>query len=112
MRQAGIIAAPGIIALKKMVSRLKEDHENARYLAENLIKHEEFKIDLDSVQTNIIFGKFIHENMSAFDLANKLSNEGIKIGAYSNTEIRFVTHYGITREDIKKVIETINALLS
>ena len=112
MRQAGIIAAPGIVALKTMIPRLKEDHENARYLAEHLVKHEEFKIDLETVQTNIIIGHFEGKNMDAYQLATKLSNRGIKIGAYSSSLIRLVTHYGITHKDIKYVIEVINETLS
>lgn len=112
MRQAGIIAAPGIVALKKMIPRLKEDHENAKILAHALVKHEEFKIDLETVQTNIIFGHFVSKDMDAYQLAEKLKEYGIKIGAYSTTQVRFVTHYGITHEDIKFVIETIDNLLS
>jgi len=112
MRQAGIIAAPGIVALKTMIPRLKEDHENAKILAHALVKHEEFKIDLETVQTNIIFGHFIGKNMNAYQLAKELQKYGVKIGAYSKTLVRFVTHYGITYDDIKFVIEVIDKILS
>ncbi|MGQ4915886.1 MAG: threonine aldolase family protein [Candidatus Asgardarchaeia archaeon] len=112
MRQAGIIAAPGSVALKTMIPRLKEDHENAKILVHTLVKHEEFKIDLETVQTNIIFSHFIGKNMNAYQLAKELQKYGVKIGAYSKTLVRFVTHYGITYDDIKFVIEVIDKILS
>ena len=112
LQQAGIIAAPSSVALKTMIPRLKEDHENAKILAHALVKHEEFKIDLETVQTNMIFGHFVSNNLNAYQLAKELQKYRIKIGAYSRTQIRLVTHYGITSDDIKFVIDIIDKILS
>lgn len=107
MRKAGIIAAPGIYALEHMIDRLEEDHENARLLAYELSKIEGIRIDLRTVQTNIVI--FSLETISSRDFLMKLRKKGVKAGAISTNKVRMVTHYGITREDI---IYTINAIKS
>ena len=104
MRQAGIIAAAGIVALETMVERLKEDHENAIFLAKGLEKLG-FKVNLDNIHINIIFFEtplnFHHENFKNYMLENGV----ITSGTYAGNNNRFVTHSGINREDIKKFLE-------
>jgi len=105
MRQAGIIAAPGIIALESMVERLKEDHENAKILARGL-KDLNFRIDLKRVQTNIVV--FEVENSEKF--ISKINNHGIKASNFGKGKVRMVTHYGIEKEDIKYVLDTLETI--
>ena len=105
MRQAGIIAAPGIVALEKMIDRLKEDNANARLLGEGLAKIDEISIDLKTVQTNIV--RFNISNLKfAEDFVDRLAKHGILCGGYAGA-IRMVTHRHITRDDIKYTLEII-----
>jgi len=112
MRQAGIIAAPGIIALEKMIGRLRDDHRNARILAEKLAKMEGISINLKTVQTNIvIFG--VHDlRVTSAEFAQKLAEQGVKSLPRSETSVRMVTHRGIEKEDIEYVIESIDKIAS
>ena len=105
MRQVGILAAPGIIALAKMTRRLHEDHENAQYLAKRLSEIPWIDIDMESVHINIVFFKIKKPdfNYSAFE--KHLLENGIKTNPAENGEYRFVTHNGITKESIDFVIE-------
>jgi len=105
MRQAGIIAAPGIVALEKMIDRLEEDHKNARMLAEGL-KDLNFRIDMRRVQTNIVI--FEVDNGEKF--ISKISRYGIKASNFGRNKVRMVTHYGIEKKDIKYVLETLEAI--
>lgn len=109
MRKAGIIAAPGIYALEHMIDRLKEDHENARLLAYELAKIDGIKIDLKTVQTNIVI--FSLERVSSKEFLEKIRERGVKAGAVSPKEVRMVTHYGITRGDILYTVNVIRELM-
>ena len=102
MRQAGIIAAAGIIALEKMVDRLSEDHINAKKLAVGLSKIPNIGIDIDQVQTNIIF--FEIKEVSELKLASLLENKGVKIYR-RKPKWRIVTHSGITSTDVDIVLD-------
>ena len=109
MRQAGVIAAPGIIALEKMVDRLREDHENARALAEGLAQIRVIAIDLAAVQTNIVRYDIAGTGMDANQFIAELDKNGIKT-AGSRTNIRMVTHRMISREDIDYTLKTVERL--
>lgn len=100
MRQCGIIAAAGIIALEQMVERLTEDHANARRLAEGIVEIPHLSLDLEKVQTNIVYFNLNSEKITPVMLVQKLANYGIKILALGPTRLRAVTHYGISTEDI------------
>jgi len=105
MRQAGIIAAPGIIALEKMVGRLREDHDNARYLAEGLAKLEGVSLDPLSVQTNIVsFGVSI-PGADAEQIASRLATNGVKVLSVDRDRMRAVTHRGIESDDVQYALE-------
>jgi threonine aldolase len=101
MRQAGILAAAGIIALTDMVERMSDDHENARRLAEGLVKIPGFNINMETVQTNMVFFKLADPLVGKF--GPYMAERGIMIGD-NPTSIRAVTHYGIEAEDIDYVI--------
>lgn len=103
MRQAGILAAAGIIALDEQVNRLAEDHANARRLAEGLADLEELAVDPGSVQTNMVFAHPRPE--LGQDLMNYLKGEGVLVGGYGF--IRMVTHLHITSADIDRAVEVI-----
>jgi threonine aldolase len=107
MRQAGIIAAAGLVALTEMVTRLVEDHQTARALAEGIVDLPQMQLDLDTVQTNIvIFGpKNLPPEGSPFAL--RLAQAGVKIGDLGDGRFRAVTHYGITSSDIEEAVRTV-----
>lgn len=100
MRQAGIIAAAGIVALTGHVERLAEDHENARLLAEGLAQIDELDLDPTLVQTNMVFltlDKTLPQSLQVF-----LRQRGILITGRETT--RLVTHLDVTTADINTVI--------
>jgi threonine aldolase len=108
MRQAGIIAAPGIIALTKMVDRLADDHENAKLLAEGLGRLG-FKI-LNPVRTNMVYINYRVIGWTDDDWLKTCAKLGWKTRYGSST--RLCTHYGIEKEDIEAFIEGITKLAS
>ena len=112
MRQAGIIAAPGIIALKGMVERLSEDHRNARLLAEGIYKNEKLEIDLSRVETNIVCFDISGLGIAIELFISKLRKKGILALAMNKDNVRMVTHNGIEREHVEKTIEAINDVTS
>jgi threonine aldolase len=93
MRQAGVLAAAGLIALEQGPARLHEDHANARLLAEALAKMERVEIDLDSVETNIVI--FRLKGVSATDVVARLKTRGILASAFGPAAIRLVTHLDV-----------------
>jgi len=104
MRQAGIIAAPGIIAITKMVDRLADDHANAKILAEGLTKIG-IKVKND-VQTNMVYVDFSSVGWTAEDWNKACADMGWKSRG-RGTGTRLVTHYGIEEEDIRGFLDGI-----
>jgi threonine aldolase len=104
MRQAGIIAAPGLIALTKMVDRLADDHKNAKLLAAGLGKLG-IKV-VNEVQTNMVYVDFSPIGWTAEDWNKACADMGWKSRGYG-TGTRLVTHYGIEEEDIKSFLDGI-----
>lgn len=111
MRQAGIIAAPGIVALEKMVDRLRIDHESAKMLGQGLSEIRGISINLESVQTNMVTFE-LDRSIDTQSFLDQLGKEGILALAMSKNKIRFVTHYGIERADVQRTVETIKEVLS
>jgi threonine aldolase len=95
MRQAGVLAAAGLIALEQGPARLHEDHANARLLAEALAKLERVEIDLDAVETNIVV--FRLKEVSAADVVARLKSRDILASAFGPDAIRLVTHLDVDR---------------
>jgi threonine aldolase len=101
MRQAGVIAAAGIVALEEMVERLAEDHVNARRLAEGISQIDGLSIDIAAVQTNIIYFDLMSGRLSVEEFLKRLEEKGIKLLFIGRpARFRMVTHYGVGAEDI------------
>lgn len=111
MRQAGVIAAAGIVALEQMVERLAEDHANARILAEGLHNFPEIAIDLDTVQSDIVLFSLRSERWTAESFAGALAERGVLIGGMGGGLLRAVTHYGIDAGQVEEALETVRAVL-
>jgi threonine aldolase len=111
MRQVGVIAAPGIVALSEMRERLPEDHARAKTLAENITGLPGIKLDPDLIDTNIIIFGFDHPSYSIADFLARLREE--KILALATTGgIRFVTHKDVDDNDVDKTSKTFRKLLA
>jgi threonine aldolase len=95
MRQAGVLAAAGLIALEEMPARLHEDHANARWMAEQIARTGGCRIDLETVQTNIVI--FRPERKMASEVVAGLKSGGILCGTAAPEEVRFVTHRDVDR---------------
>ena len=104
MRQAGVIAAPGIIALETMIDRLSEDHENARFLAEGIAKIKGLKVDVKRVQTNMVLVNPNGLGVEDLVFVSALKNEGVLVSSIGKGKVRLVTHRGIERQDIKDAL--------
>ncbi|MGB9597735.1 MAG: beta-eliminating lyase-related protein, partial [Candidatus Poribacteria bacterium] len=100
MRQAGVIASAGIVALKEMIQRLKEDHENAKLLADGLAKIDKVKDGLIRGETNMVMLNTKAVDMKAVDLASELNKRNLKVSIYGPFTIRLVTHKDVNRDDI------------
>lgn len=108
MRQAGIIAAAGIIALEEMVDRLAEDHANAKLLAEGLAAIDTILIEPERVQTDIVIFRLRDGDRSAADrFVAALQEQGVLLGGFGNGRLRMVTHYGISRTDIEAALQAV-----
>jgi len=107
MRQAGVIAAAAIVALEQMVDRLAEDHQNARILAEGLAETRGFAIDLESVESNLVYFEVNDPSIDPDRLVKALAAEGVRLNPADGTRFRAVTHYGIERKDIEAALATL-----
>ena len=111
MRQAGIIAAAGIVALEKMIDRLEEDHRNARQLAEGIAKIRGIKVDLEAVQTNMV--RFDISDLGVPDelFVLKLKENNVLVSTMAKNSLRMVTHRGIEKVHIEKAIIAIESIV-
>lgn len=105
MRQAGVLAAAGIVALQQMTERLSEDHRRARQLAEGLFNLPYLKPTFGMPQTNMVFVS-LKENFSksAEDVQSELAAMGIRVGITAPRTFRLVLHYWITDEDVRQTV--------
>ena len=104
MRQVGILAAAGLIALEDGPKRLHEDHDNARLLAEGLAEIKGIKIDLDSVVTNIVVFDISGTGITSPELCRRLQEKNILAVGIDDATMRMVTHLDISAGDIKRTI--------
>ncbi len=103
MRQAGVLAAAGLIALEESPKRLHEDHANARRLAEDLANINGIAIDVETVETNIVIFDILGTGKTAADIVAGLKEQGV-LSIGFGTKIRFVTHCDVSADDIEGVI--------
>ena len=109
MRQVGIVAAAGIVALETMVDRLVEDHANARRLAEGLLSIEGVRLAQDDVPTNIVMFD-LSADLSATEFMEGLKQAGVKLGYRDGRPFRAVTHYMVTSADIDEALARMDAV--
>jgi len=107
MRQAGIIAAAGIVALETMVDRLEEDHANAKRLAEGIAKIKGITVDMERVQTNMVLLNISGLGVTDELFLSKLKERGILASTTAKNKMRLVTHRGIEKEHIEKTIAAV-----
>ena len=112
MRQAGILAAAGIIALENMTERIADDHQNARALAEGISDIKGISIDLDKIQTNIIYFSLDHPKIESSLFLDKMCEKNIHFFELGPSWYRLVTHNGISKDDVSNVVEEFHQLLS
>ncbi|HEX4417754.1 MAG TPA: low-specificity L-threonine aldolase [Kofleriaceae bacterium] len=111
MRQAGIIAAAGIVALEQMVGRLVEDHAHARQLAAGLAELPGLALDPARVQTNIVMFRVTDARFTWPTFLASLRRRGVRMGELGHGRIRAVTHLGITASEIDQVIAAVADVL-
>jgi threonine aldolase len=111
MRQVGILASAGIIALTKMSKRLDEDHKNALYLGKEMSKIDGVNVHLENLKINMVFFEIDNNIISDEDFSRKLLDNNILINSTEYGKGRLVTHNGITREDIDYFLETVKKIL-
>ncbi len=111
MRQAGVLAAAGIVALTEMVDRLAEDHANARRLAEGIAGLPGIVLDPATVQTNIVIFELDRSGLTPQQLAAQLAEQGVWLFTIGGQRLRAVTNYHVTAADIERTIAAFAASL-
>ena len=112
MRQAGVLAAAGLVALEKMTDRIIDDHENARTLAEGISNIEGISINLDRVKTNIIYFSLDHPKVGGALLLEKMVEQNIHFFELGPSWFRLVTHAGVSKGDVDDVVGEFERILS
>ncbi len=107
MRQAGVLAAAGLIALEEMPKRLHIDHENAKLLAQGLARVPGIEIDPAKVVTNILVCDVSGTGMKSSELARKLAEKNVLCGTVNNELLRFVTHMDVDRAACERAAEIV-----
>jgi len=108
MRQAGVLAAAGLIALEKMPARLQEDHDNATILAEGLAQITGIKIG--KTPTNILVFDVSGTGMNSGEFSQKLGAKNVLAAGIDSAQMRFVTHHDVSREDCMRTLEVVKEI--
>jgi threonine aldolase len=111
MRQAGVLAGAGIVALTEMVSRLAEDHANAQLLAGELAGMPGITLEPERVQTNIVIFELNDPAITPKQFLTALQEQGVLMGGFGGRQIRAVTHYGITADEVRAAVAAVRAVL-
>ena len=111
MRQAGVLAAAGMIALEEMPARLGDDHANARLLAEAVARHEAAEIDMSTVQTNIVIFT-LRRGGDATAFCAALKERGVLASVVAPRSVRFVTHLDVAREECERAAGVVEEMLA
>jgi threonine aldolase len=112
LRQAGVLAAAGLVGLEKMVGRLADDHDNARVLAERLSEINGISIDPTKVITNILFIEVTRQGMTAPQLSADLKERGVLANAVDESRVRMLTHHDVSREDCLAAADIIRQVVT
>lgn len=112
MRQAGILAAAGLIALDEMPKRLHEDHANARFLAEGLKAEPGIAVDPSKVTTNIVVFDVTATRLTGPAISQQLKQRGVLINPINASAMRAVTHYDVTRVQCQTALEALREVLA
>ncbi|MBL4719949.1 MAG: threonine aldolase family protein [Alphaproteobacteria bacterium] len=111
MRQSGIVAAAGVYALENNLDRLADDHENARLFAEGVANLPGIVVDMESVQSNMVFFDVAGTGMTAGELHQRLLSHGIRIGENDRYRMRVVTHLDVTRDQVAAAAEIVRKVV-
>lgn len=111
MRQAGILAAAGLIALEKMSERLHIDHDNAKYLAKRLVEIPGINVTHEDIHINMVFFDMEKTGVTSERLVKELFDRGIKINGIEGGLLRYVTNNDVTREDIDYTIKCMKEIM-
>ena len=112
MRQVGVLAAAGLIALEEMPGRLSDDHANAKYLANGLARLPGVKLDPGNVQTNIVIFDVSETGLPSADLSRAFKQRGVLLNGVNPTLMRAVTHLDVSREDCVRALDVISNVLA
>jgi threonine aldolase len=111
MRQAGVLAAAGLIALERGPRRLQEDHDNAQFLARHLAEIPGIGLDPAKVQTNIVIFDLKKAGRTSADFLQSLAERGVLAVPVDSERVRMVTHLDVNRGDVEKAIGAVRAML-
>ncbi|HWI61389.1 MAG TPA: beta-eliminating lyase-related protein, partial [Symbiobacteriaceae bacterium] len=111
MRQAGILAAAGLLSIRTMVDRLAEDHENARALGRGLNEIPGLQVDMATVQTNMVMFDILDDRWDAEQLSGVMVKAGVLAGATGPRRVRLVTHKDVDAADCAEALDRIARVL-
>jgi threonine aldolase len=111
MRQVGVLAAAGLVALAESPPRLVEDHANARRLAQGLAELRGVALDPERVPTNIVIFDIGGTGLTTAEFSSRLKARGVLANGVGAREMRMVTHYDVSREDVDQALMTVRAVL-
>lgn len=111
MRQAGVLAAAGIVALDGMIERLAEDHRNARLLAEEMAGIKGLLVEPQRVHTNIVYCELASPRLTQAEFLGRLKERGVRVSVTGENRFRLLTHYGIDRENILAALEALREVM-
>ncbi|HYF95958.1 MAG TPA: low-specificity L-threonine aldolase [Symbiobacteriaceae bacterium] len=112
MRQVGVLAAAGLVAIRSMVGRLAEDHENARILGRGLNEIPGLQVDMETVQTNMVMFDILDTRWTAEALAGALTKAGVLNNATGPRRVRLVTHKDVVAADVSEALDRIAMVMT
>ena len=111
MRQAGIIAAAGVYALKHNVDRLADDHDNARRFARLIAQIDGIAVDADAIETNMIYFDVAGAGLSAPQVSGRLLERGVRIGPMDEHRMRAVTHLDVDTAGVEEAAHALRVVI-
>jgi threonine aldolase len=111
MRQAGVLAAAGLVALDEGPKRLQEDHDNAQVLAQKLARMPGIALDASKVQTNIVIFSVKPSGLSSADFLTRIAERGVLAVPVDGDRVRMVTHLDVTRADIERAADLVGSVV-